>query len=106
MEERLDEAHREIGKLKHELASTPHRKSHIEMRDARIKALEREKAALAERLSAREASASGMVSGSMMAAGSPFKASPFVNKALASLKTPKTPGSLKEVSSEDEVVQC
>jgi hypothetical protein len=94
MEDRLDEAHREIGKLKQELASTPHRKSTIEMRDARIKALEREKGALAERLAARENSGSG----SILAAGSPFKVSPFVNKALASLKTPKTPGPLGEVS--------
>ena len=93
VEDRLDEAHREIGKLKQELASTPHRKSTIEMRDARIKALEREKGALAERLAARENSGSG----SMLAAGSPFKVSPFVNKALASLKTPKTPGPLGEV---------
>jgi len=94
MEDRLDEAHREIGNLKQELASTPHRKSTIEMRDARIKALEREKGALAERLAVRENSGSG----SMLAAGSPFKVSPFVNKALASLKTPKTPGPLGEVS--------
>lgn len=93
MEDRLDDAHREIGKLKQELASTPHRKSTIEMRDARIKALEREKGALAERLAARENSGSG----SMLVAGSPFKVSPFVNKALASLKTPKTPGPLGEV---------
>jgi chromosome segregation ATPase len=95
MEERLDEAHREIGKLRQELAATPHRKSNIEMRDARIKALEREKAALADRLAAKEVS---LQNGSLLNAGSPFKASPFVNKALASLKTPKTPGSLKEVS--------
>jgi chromosome segregation ATPase len=95
MEERLDEAHREIGKLRQELAATPHRKSNLEMRDARIKALEREKAALADRLAAKEVS---LQNGSLLNAGSPFKASPFVNKALASLKTPKTPGSLKEVS--------
>jgi hypothetical protein len=95
MEDRLDEAYREIGRLKQELSSTPHRKSTIEMRDARIKALEREKGALAERLAAKENS--GAQSRSMVSAGSPFKVSPFVNKALASLKTPKTPGPLGEV---------
>jgi uncharacterized coiled-coil protein SlyX len=101
MEQRLDEAHRGIGKLKHELSATPYRKSNIEMRDARIKALEREKGALADRLAAKEVSSQN---GSMLNAGSPFKASPFVNKALASLKTPKTPGSLKEVSYATETI--
>lgn len=95
MEERLDEAHHEIGRLRHQLSASPHRASSIEVRDARIKALEREKAALTDRLSAKEHSVVG--ASSVQGAVSPFKASPFVHKAIASLKTPKTPGSLKEV---------
>lgn len=96
MEERLDEAHHEIGRLKHQLAASPHRASSIEVRDARIKALEREKAALTDRLAAKESSI--IAATSVQGAISPFKASPFVHKAIASLKTPKTPGPLKEVS--------
>nr|XP_031862285.1 uncharacterized protein CI109_002250 [Kwoniella shandongensis]KAA5529357.1 hypothetical protein CI109_002250 [Kwoniella shandongensis] len=100
MEDRLDEAYREIGRLKHEIGATPQRKSAIEVRDARIQALEREKAALADRLAAAKtvststpASTSGM-----MEAASPFRPTPFVHKAIASLKTPRTPGPMKELS--------
>lgn len=96
MEEQLDNAFREIGRLKHEISATPHRKSSIEVRDARIKALEREKAALTERLASVSASP---VPPGMQTAGSPFnRPTPFVHKAIASLRTPKTPGPLKDVS--------
>ncbi|KAK4684273.1 hypothetical protein P7C73_g5915, partial [Tremellales sp. Uapishka_1] len=91
MEERLDEAYREIGRLKHDLAATPHRKSILELKDAKIKALEREKAALADRLQSAR-------SPSIPNAESPFKPSPFVHRAIASLKTPKTPGPLKDTT--------
>lgn len=96
LEERLDDAHREIGRLKAELSATPHRNSSIDVRDARIKALEREKAALTDRLVAKETPV--IADSSLQGAVSPFKASPFVHKAIASLRMPKTPGSLKEVS--------
>lgn len=96
IEDRLDEAYREIGRLKNELSSTPHRKSTMEMKDAKIKALEREKAALQERVGnkAMPATPAGV-----MPAASPFgKPTPMFYRALAHLKTPKTPGNLKEVS--------
>ncbi|WVQ81425.1 hypothetical protein IAT38_003549 [Cryptococcus sp. DSM 104549] len=104
LQEQLDDAHREIGRLKRELSSTPHRKSSMDVRDARIAALEREKAALSDRLATagRNGERSGSVERSgMMAAGSPFghaAPTPFVHKTIASLRAPKTPGSLPEVS--------
>ncbi|WVF65682.1 hypothetical protein IAT40_000413 [Kwoniella sp. CBS 6097] len=101
MEERLDEAYREIGRLKHELGATPQRKSAIEVRDARIQALEREKAALTDRLASarRSSSTATPVRDGVQHAESPFKrATPFVHKAIASLRTPKTPGPMRELS--------
>jgi chromosome segregation ATPase len=99
IEERLDEAYREIGRLKHELAATPHRKSGIETRDAKIKALEREKAALVERLGAAKAGTISSHTSILQSAGSPFtRPTPFVHRAVASLETLKTPGPLKDVS--------
>lgn len=98
LEQRLDEAHHTIGRLQHELNATPRRNGVIEVREARIRALESEKAALTERLAAKESSI--LATNSLQGAVSPFKASPFVHKAIASLKTPKTPGPLKEVSSQ------
>nr|XP_019047925.1 hypothetical protein I302_04545 [Kwoniella bestiolae CBS 10118]OCF26855.1 hypothetical protein I302_04545 [Kwoniella bestiolae CBS 10118] len=102
MEERLDEAYREIGRLKHELNATPHRKSAVEVRDARIQALEREKAALADRLASGSRSmtmSATPVPAGVQDAGSPFKRpTPLLHKAIASLRTPKTPGPLAELS--------
>lgn len=103
LEDRLDEAYREIGRLKREINTTPHRKSAIEVRDARIQALEREKAALSDRLTQQRSPSGTPMSGSgrsaMIDAGSPFKRpTPFVHKTIASLRAPKTPGSLQEVS--------
>lgn len=103
LEQRLDEAHHTIGRLQHELNATPRRNGLVEVREARIRALESEKAALTERLAAKEVSM--LASTSLQGAVSPFKASPFVHKAIASLKTPKTPGPLKEVGSLDETEQ-
>jgi chromosome segregation ATPase len=99
IQDRLDEAYREIGRLKHELAASPHRKSDIETKDAKIKALEREKATLSERLAATRAGTSSPQTTILQSAGSPFtRPTPSLHKAIASLKTPKTPGPLKEVS--------
>ncbi|OCF72584.1 hypothetical protein I204_06966 [Kwoniella mangroviensis CBS 8886] len=102
MEERLDEAYREIGRLKHELNATPHRKSAVEVRDAKIQALEREKAALADRLASSSRSMTISASpapAGVKDAGSPFKRpTPLVHRAIASLRTPKTPGPLPELS--------
>lgn len=91
LEQRLDEAHREIGRLKHDLAATPHRKTAIDVKDARIKALEREKAVLQDRLAINKSPH----------AGSPFQATPFARRTITSLRTPKTPGPLRDVSTGD-----
>ena len=94
LQDQLETAYRDIGRLKHELAATPHRKSVIDMRDMRIQSLEREKAVLQERLaSIREHSVNGIKS-----ALSPFKVTPFVQRIVAGLPTPKTPGPMKEAS--------
>lgn len=95
MEGHLEEAYREIGRLKQQMSGTPHLKTTLEVRDARIQALEREKAALLDRLAGIRENSPGVAS--MMVAASPFKATPFVNKAIASLRMPKTPGSIQEV---------
>ena len=92
LEHELEDAFKEIGRLKHELSSTPHRKSVIDMRDMRIQSLEREKAVLQERLAnARDASMG------LKVAASPFKATPLLRKA-PSMKH-LTPGPMMEVSS-------
>ncbi|WVQ75425.1 hypothetical protein IAR50_005049 [Cryptococcus sp. DSM 104548] len=103
LEDRLDEAYREIGRLKREINATPHRQSTIDIRDAKIEALEREKAALSDRLAIANKSATGtpLAQGrsEMMDAGSPFKRpTPFTHKTIASLRAPKTPGSFHEPS--------
>ncbi|KAL7421209.1 hypothetical protein Q5752_004094 [Cryptotrichosporon argae] len=89
LEDRLDEAYREIGRLKHELHATPNRRNVLEARDERIRALEREKAALTERLARLSA----------RSVGTPA-VTPFVHRAIASMRTPllRTPGSIKEFS--------
>ncbi|EIW66869.1 hypothetical protein TREMEDRAFT_69871 [Tremella mesenterica DSM 1558] len=98
IEERLDDAYREIGRLKHELSASPHRKSAVEIRDARIRALEQEKATLQQRLATSKTTAS-IASSSMQMAGSPFtRPTPFVHKAISSIKGLKTPGSIQEMS--------
>lgn len=91
LQDRLDEAYHEIGRLKHELHATPHRKTTLEVYEAKVVALEREKAVLTERLAGVK-TPSGMQN-----AASPFKPTPFVHRAIASLKTPRTPGPLKDV---------
>nr|XP_018259051.1 uncharacterized protein I303_08594 [Kwoniella dejecticola CBS 10117]OBR81209.1 hypothetical protein I303_08594 [Kwoniella dejecticola CBS 10117] len=101
LEERLDEAYREIGRLKHDLNATPHRRSALDIRDAKIQALEREKAALADRLaSGRGMSPSAAPTpAGVKDAGSPFKRpTPLVHRAITSLRTPRTPGPLGELS--------
>ncbi|TYJ55290.1 hypothetical protein B9479_004010 [Cryptococcus floricola] len=103
LEDRLDEAYREIGRLKREINATPHRQSAVDIRDAKIQALEREKAALGARLAIVNQSSTGtpLAQGKseMMDAGSPFKRpTPFSHKAIASLRAPKTPGSFHEPS--------
>ena len=90
MEEHLEEAFREIGRLQHQVAATPHRKGIIEIRDARINTLEGEKAALMERLSSMKKKSYDV---------SPSKLSFLVHKSVASLRFPNTPGSLQDVGS-------
>lgn len=101
LEDRLDEAYREIGRLKHEVNESPARKSAIEARDARIKTLEIEKLSLQERLKGKEVASPARWANSMMTS------TPIVNKALASLRMPATPGPMRDVScTEQTVTNC
>ena len=109
MEEQLDLAFREIGRLKHELSATPNRNLSLEVMSTKIKALEREKAALQERLVEPDFTSDAVVSNTMKTAGSPFyRSNPIMPKTIASLRTPKTPGPLKDVSDSTihDVVLC
>lgn len=90
LEDRLEAAHKEIGRLKHEARSTPIHQSTLEARDARISALETEKLALMERLKAHEVSSPARWSSSVMT-------STPLHKTVTSLKYPSTPGPLKDV---------
>lgn len=92
LEERLDEAHRLIGRLKAERDSSPARLATLEARDARIRVLETEKETLLERLKAREMPSPARGASSMRTS------TPVVHKAISALRTPRTPGPLKDVS--------
>jgi len=89
LQDRLDDAHHEIERLKKELGDAPERQWAIESREARIKSLETEKEALQERLRTKNF-ASPM--------RSMVTSTPIVNRVLANLRTPKTPGPMKELS--------
>lgn len=88
--ERLEAAHKEIGRLKHEAHTAPIHQSTLEARDARISALETEKLALVERLKALEVSSPARWSNSMMT-------STPLHKTVTSLRYPSTPGPLQDV---------
>lgn len=91
-EEQLDEAYRHIGRLKAEFEGIPARHKTLEDRDARIRALETEKETLLERLKAREMATPSRWANSMRTS------TPVVHKAVSALRSPRTPGSLKDVS--------
>lgn len=91
LEDRLDHAYHEIGLLRQKLCDAEADNASAEARETRIQALELEKAVLLERLQAQPPSTPGPWARSMMTS------TPIVNKVLSSLKTPKTPGQLKEV---------
>jgi chromosome segregation ATPase len=92
-EEQLDEAYRHIGRLKAELEGMPARHKTLEDRDARIRALETEKEALLERLKSREVASPARWANSMRGS------TPVLHKAVSALRSPRTPGPLKDVSS-------
>ena len=99
LENQLDDAFREIGRLKHELSATPHHNSSIEIRDTRIQALQREKGALTDRLAALTMAPSTPIINGIQSAGPPFNhPTPFAHRATTALRIPRTPGPLKDVS--------
>ncbi|KAL1406075.1 hypothetical protein Q8F55_007758 [Vanrija albida] len=93
LEDELSDAYREIGRLQHELESAPLRKSTLESRDARIKALETQNTVLTERLQSRVTSTPAR-----WGTDSIKTSTPLVHKALSSLMMPRTPGPMKEFS--------
>ncbi|CAK9786827.1 hypothetical protein CC85DRAFT_288238 [Cutaneotrichosporon oleaginosum] len=88
----LDEAHRHIGRLKAELERMPARHRTLEDRDARIHALTAEKEILLERLKAREMASPARYAHSMAAS------TPALHRAVSALRSPRTPGPLKDLS--------
>ena len=96
LEHELDTAHREIARLNHLLSNSPTRTALQQAKDARIAMLEKEKAELEERVrTLRVMLGAGAAGPSVLPGG----ISPAVNRTLAMLKTPKTPGGpLREVS--------
>lgn len=97
LEHELDTAHREIARLNHLLSNSPTRMALQQAKDARIAMLEKEKAELEERVRTLR------VMLGVTGAGAPLPGgiSPAVNRTLAMLKTPKTPGGpLREVSTD------
>jgi len=99
LERELDTAHREIARLNHLLSDSPTRTALQQAKDARIAMLEREKVELEERVRTLK-----VMLGAAGAAGTsafPGGVSPAVNRTLAMLRTPKTPGGpLREVRSD------
>jgi DNA repair exonuclease SbcCD ATPase subunit len=94
LERELDTAHREIARLNHLLSSSPTRMALQQAKDARIAMLEREKEEVDERVRTLK-----VMLGASGASALPGGISPPVNRTLAMLKTPKTPGGpLREVS--------
>ncbi|BEI83947.1 hypothetical protein CcaverHIS002_0405510 [Cutaneotrichosporon cavernicola] len=91
-EDQLEEAHRLIGRLKAELEGIPARHKTLEDRDARIRALETEKGALLERLKAREMASPARWASSMR------MSTPVLHKTVSALRSPRTPGPLKDLS--------
>jgi DNA repair exonuclease SbcCD ATPase subunit len=105
LEAQLDEAHRDIGRLEHQLAGSPASKALAQAKDVRIELLEKERQELMERVDAlRGALGAGDADGTLKpstpgaGAASSTPARPL-HKAVLSLRTPKTPGApLKDVS--------
>lgn len=96
LEHELDTAHREIARLNHLLSNSPTRTALQQAKDARIAMLEKEKAELEERVRTLRVMLGAGAAGTSALPGG---ISPAVNRTLAMLKTPKTPGGpLREVS--------
>ena len=97
LERELDTAHREIARLNHLLSNSPTRTALQQAKDVRIAMLEREKVELEERVRTLKVMLGG--SGAAGTSALPGGISPAVNRTLAALKTPKTPGGpLRDVS--------
>ncbi len=99
LERELDTAHREIARLNHLLSNSPTRTALQQAKDARIAMLEKEKAELEERVRTLRVMLGAAGAGAAGTSALPGGISPAVNRTLAMLKTPKTPGGpLREVS--------
>jgi hypothetical protein len=101
LERELDTAHREIARLNHLLSNSPTRTALQQAKDARIAMLEKEKAELEERVRTLRVMVGVAGAGAAGTSALPGGISPAVNRTLAMLKTPKTPGGpLREVSTD------
>ena len=101
LEHELDTAHREIARLNHLLSDSPTRTALQQAKDVRIAVLEKEKAELEERVRTLRVMLGAAGAGAAGTSAFPGGISPAVNRTLAILKTPKTPGGpLREVSTD------
>lgn len=99
LQDRLDDAHREIARLEHRLKDSPTRKAISQAKDERIDLLESEKKTLEERVSALQEALDSMVPSGGATPGKTFRRSPALHRNVLSVKTPKTPGGpLKDVN--------
>ncbi|KDQ19443.1 hypothetical protein BOTBODRAFT_51847 [Botryobasidium botryosum FD-172 SS1] len=98
LHDQLDDAHREIAKLEHQLQETPTRKAISQAKDKRIDLLESENRALEERLSAMQEAMAALAPLDTTTPGKSFKRTPAAQRNLT-VRTPKTPGGpLKDAS--------
>jgi len=101
LERELDTAHREIARLNHLLSNSPTRMALQQAKDARIAMLEKEKVELEERVRTLRVMLGVAGAGAAGTSALPGGISPAVNRTLAMLRTPKTPGGpLREVSTD------
>ena len=97
LETELDDAHKEIARLRTLMMQSPARKAMDTAKDNRIEMLERERDDLLQRVQVLRVAANGtpnkvMNDGAVASAVSPF------HRQMISMLSPKTPGPLRDVS--------
>ena len=97
LETELDDAHKEIARLKALMIQSPARKAMDTAKDNRIEMLERERDDLLQRVQVLRGVANNTPSKTMNGAAIASAASPF-HRQMISMLSPKTPGPLRDVS--------
>ena len=97
LETELDDAHKEIARLRTLMIQSPARKAMDTAKDNRIEMLERERDDLLQRVQVLRVAANGTPSKAMNDAAVASAVSPF-HRQMISMLSPKTPGPLRDVS--------